>query len=186
MYLVLALALVQGPVSAISGRVVDASGGALAGATIAVICGDARAHRPSPIQRADIASISLPAAAARSPRRSMALPPRQAAADLTAPAVEPPRLSSRGAAVRAADRRDADARHARGRRRACLKRRRWSIARRSNRVPYAIVTQALKEEAGVLAQQTTASQGSPILRGFTGQRNRLPDRRRALQHRGVA
>ena len=37
--------------------------------------------------------------------------------------------------------------------------------------PYAIVTQALKEEVGVLAQQTSASQGSPILRGFTGQRN---------------
>jgi outer membrane receptor protein involved in Fe transport len=37
--------------------------------------------------------------------------------------------------------------------------------------PYTLVTQALKEEAGVLAQQTTASQGSPILRGFTGQRN---------------
>lgn len=37
--------------------------------------------------------------------------------------------------------------------------------------PYSITTQALKEEAGVLAQQTTASQGSPILRGFTGQRN---------------
>ena len=37
--------------------------------------------------------------------------------------------------------------------------------------PYSILTQALKEEAGVLAQQTTASQGSPILRGFTGQRN---------------
>ena len=37
--------------------------------------------------------------------------------------------------------------------------------------PYTIVTQALKEEPGVLAQQTTSSQGSPILRGFTGQRN---------------
>ena len=37
--------------------------------------------------------------------------------------------------------------------------------------PFTIVTQALKEEAGVLAQQTTASQGSPVLRGFTGQRN---------------
>jgi hemoglobin/transferrin/lactoferrin receptor protein len=37
--------------------------------------------------------------------------------------------------------------------------------------PYTIVTQALREEAGVLSQQTTASQGSPILRGFTGQRN---------------
>ena len=39
------------------------------------------------------------------------------------------------------------------------------------RRPYTIVTQALKEEVGVLAQQTTASQGSPIVRGFTGQRN---------------
>ena len=37
--------------------------------------------------------------------------------------------------------------------------------------PYTVVTQALKEEAGVLAQQTSASQGSPIVRGFTGQRN---------------
>ena len=37
--------------------------------------------------------------------------------------------------------------------------------------PYTAVTQAFKEEPGVLAQQTTASQGSPILRGFTGQRN---------------
>jgi len=37
--------------------------------------------------------------------------------------------------------------------------------------PAALLTQTLKEEAGVLAQQTTSSQGSPILRGFTGQRN---------------
>ena len=37
--------------------------------------------------------------------------------------------------------------------------------------PAALLTQALKEETGVLAQQTTSSQGSPILRGFTGQRN---------------
>lgn len=40
-----------------------------------------------------------------------------------------------------------------------------------NARPFTIVTQALKEEAGVLAQQTTSAQGSPILRGFTGQRN---------------
>jgi outer membrane receptor protein involved in Fe transport len=37
--------------------------------------------------------------------------------------------------------------------------------------PFTVVTQAMKEEVGVLAQQTTASQGSPIVRGFTGQRN---------------
>lgn len=37
--------------------------------------------------------------------------------------------------------------------------------------PYTILTQVLKEEPGVLAQQTTSSQGSPVLRGFTGQRN---------------
>ncbi|MEW6321518.1 MAG: TonB-dependent receptor [Acidobacteriota bacterium] len=37
--------------------------------------------------------------------------------------------------------------------------------------PFTVVTQALREEVGVLAQQTTSAQGSPILRGFTGQRN---------------
>jgi outer membrane receptor protein involved in Fe transport len=37
--------------------------------------------------------------------------------------------------------------------------------------PFAIVTQALREEPGILMQQTTSAQTSPIIRGFTGQSN---------------
>ena len=37
--------------------------------------------------------------------------------------------------------------------------------------PYALVPQILREEPGILLQQTTTSQTSPIIRGFTGQSN---------------
>jgi outer membrane receptor protein involved in Fe transport len=37
--------------------------------------------------------------------------------------------------------------------------------------PHALVTQALAEEPGVLLQQTSSAQTSPIIRGFTGQSN---------------
>lgn len=37
--------------------------------------------------------------------------------------------------------------------------------------PYGVLPQVLREEPGVLAQQTTAAQGSPIIRGLTGQNN---------------
>lgn len=37
--------------------------------------------------------------------------------------------------------------------------------------PYTIVTQALREETGILLQQTSSAQTSPIIRGFTGQSN---------------
>ena len=37
--------------------------------------------------------------------------------------------------------------------------------------PYALVPQVLREEPGILLQQTTTSQTSPIIRGFTGQSN---------------
>jgi outer membrane receptor protein involved in Fe transport len=39
------------------------------------------------------------------------------------------------------------------------------------RRPYALLMQALREEPGVLVQQTTSAQTSPIIRGFTGQSN---------------
>ena len=37
--------------------------------------------------------------------------------------------------------------------------------------PHQVLPQALQEEPGVLVQQTTSAQGSPFLRGFTGQGN---------------
>ena len=37
--------------------------------------------------------------------------------------------------------------------------------------PYQVLPQVLREEPGVLVQQTTAAAGSPIIRGFTGQSN---------------
>jgi hemoglobin/transferrin/lactoferrin receptor protein len=37
--------------------------------------------------------------------------------------------------------------------------------------PYQVLPQVLREEPGVVVQQTTAAAGSPIIRGFTGQSN---------------
>ncbi|HEX4913749.1 MAG TPA: TonB-dependent receptor, partial [Vicinamibacterales bacterium] len=37
--------------------------------------------------------------------------------------------------------------------------------------PYTLLPQALREEPGILLQQTTSAQISPIIRGFTGQSN---------------
>jgi outer membrane receptor protein involved in Fe transport len=37
--------------------------------------------------------------------------------------------------------------------------------------PYTLLPQVLREEPGILVQQTTTAQASPIIRGFTGQQN---------------
>ena len=37
--------------------------------------------------------------------------------------------------------------------------------------PYTLLPQVLREEPGILLQQTTSAQVSPIIRGFTGQSN---------------
>ena len=37
--------------------------------------------------------------------------------------------------------------------------------------PYTLMPQVLREEPGILMQQTTSAQVSPIIRGFTGQSN---------------
>jgi hemoglobin/transferrin/lactoferrin receptor protein len=37
--------------------------------------------------------------------------------------------------------------------------------------PYTLITQALREEPGILLQQTSSAQTSPIIRGFSGQSN---------------
>jgi hypothetical protein len=169
MHLLLALALVQGPSASISGTVVDSSGGALTGATIAVTCGTRQATAVSDSSgryRVD----ALPAARCRATAVLDGFTTGESVIDLTTPssgtlnfrlAVHPFAQQivvtpSRGIAepttrvAQAASMVDRSALETR---------------------PYAIVTQVLREEVGVMAQQTTSAQGSPVLRGFTGQRN---------------
>ncbi|HJU45110.1 MAG TPA: TonB-dependent receptor [Vicinamibacterales bacterium] len=168
MNLLLALALVQSSAVSISGHVVDASGGALAGAMVTAICGTHRvtvytdstgSYRidPLPDTRCQVtaaldgfangqqfADLTLRSAvldfklAVRPFASQIVVTPTRGTQENTASVAQAATVASQTA----------------------LERR-----------PYTVVTQALKEEAGVLAQQTTSSQGSPILRGFTGQRN---------------
>ena len=167
MLLLLALALVQDPLSSISGRVFDSSGGALAGATVTATCvgqapvtvytdsaGAYQINRLTPARCRIAASLDGFAASERLVETTAgAIDFRLAVQSFAQQIVVTPTRGSAEDASRvpqAATVIDPSA-----------------LATR----PFAIVTQALKEEAGVLAQQTTASQGSPVLRGFTGQRN---------------
>ena len=167
-FVFLTLLSTQAPPVDATGRVMDASGGALPGAQVLVVCGDRRqtaitdgagVFRLSsvpPERCLVVASLDGFSTTRQTADFSRATPTRLEFRLAVHPfsaevVVTPGRFEEetfrvpQGAAV--VDRADLDAR------------------------PYSIVTQALKEEAGVLAQQTTASQGSPILRGFTGQRN---------------
>lgn len=157
------------PLTALVGSVSDSSGGALPGATVTVVCGARRASAVSDT-RGEFRIEGLP------PERCLAVATLEGFASSRQPVdvsrTAAPRADFRlgvqpyssqvvvtpsrgteedttqipqGATV--ADRMDLDVR------------------------PFTIVTQAFKEEVGVMAQQTTASQGSPIVRGFTGQRN---------------
>ena len=169
-FLVLLLSLAQAlPVLSLTGRVVDASGGALAGAVVVAACGDHRGsaktddtghyhvdHLPASRCRVTVSldgfvtvqqSATLAGGIAPALDFHLAVRPfsSQVVVTPTRGATEDTAVVAQGAGI--VDHVDLQAR------------------------PYTIVTQALKEEAGVLAQQTTSSQGSPILRGFTGQRN---------------
>ena len=168
--LVLLLALGQTPpMPSLAGQVVDASGGALTGATVSVACGDhlgtamtdARGHYrvdQLPVSRCRVTvsldgfvtvqqTADLKGAPAVVLDFHLAVRPfsSQIVVTPTRGAEEDTTQVAQGAAI--VEQADLQAR------------------------PYTIVTQALKEEVGVLAQQTTSSQGSPMLRGFTGQRN---------------
>lgn len=170
MSLVLVLALVQASfASTISGRVVDISGGALAGATVVATCGAERASTVTD-QSGRYEIARLPSARCEVNAALDGFAPGRELADLrtTASGTIDFRLAVRKFAqqivvtpLRGTGEDTSSVPQA-----ATLVERSALESR-----PYTIVTQALKEEAGVLAQQTTVSQGSPILRGFTGQRN---------------
>jgi outer membrane receptor protein involved in Fe transport len=168
MNLLLALALLQSSSAFLTGRVVDSSGAALAGAVVTAVCAGQRvtvhtdrhgSYRISPLPSSECqVTASLDGFVAGQLAVDLRKP--AGAADFTL-AVRP--FASQIVVTPARGAREETSRVAQvatviGR--AALETR-----------PFTIVTQALKEEAGVLAQQTTASQGSPILRGFTGQRN---------------
>ncbi|MFM8532512.1 MAG: TonB-dependent receptor plug domain-containing protein [Acidimicrobiia bacterium] len=163
--LVLALALVQS--ASLSGRVVDASGGALKGATVSVICTDFRSTVATDAT-GRFHFDRVPAARCRmtasldgfvSAEQLVEASASAAAIDFrldVRPFAQQVAVTTRGTAEDAS-----------------------RVAQSASRVdraalesrPFTIVTQSLKEEVGVLAQQTTSAQGSPVLRGFTGQRN---------------
>lgn len=167
--LVFLLSLAQAPQAlSLAGRVVDASGGALAGASVVLACGDYRGAAKTdntghyrvdqlPASRCRVTvsldgfvtvqSATLAGGAAAVLDFRLAVRPFSSQIVVTPSrgAGEDTTEVAQGAGI--VEQADLQAR------------------------PYTIVTQALKEEAGVLAQQTTSSQGSPILRGFTGQRN---------------
>lgn len=166
--LILALLVAQSPqTESLSGRVMDGSGGALAGATVEVVCADLR--RVTTTDGAGRYQVDhQPATACRVTATLDGFAPHTARIAGGASVVLDLRLSLRPFSsqivVTPARGAEEDTSHvAQG---AAVVKPADLRAR-----PFTIVTQALKEEAGVLAQQTTASQGSPILRGFTGQRN---------------
>lgn len=170
MYLVLALALVQaGSVSSVSGRVVDPSGGALAGATMVVTCGTERTSGFTD-SAGRYRITKLPAARCDVSAALDGFTTGHEIADLTTPSSSPIdfRLAVRKFAQQVV------VTPTRG-----MAEETSSVPQAATLVdrsalesrPYTILPQALKEEVGVLAQQTTAAHGSPVLRGFTGQRN---------------
>ena len=168
--LVLALLLAQlAQSSSLSGRVIDGSGGAVVGAAVSVECGERQASAAT--DRAGRYHVDqLPASSCRvtASLDGFATVTQRTTLDGRTPAALDFRLAVRSFASQII------VTPARGREEQAV-----GVAQGAAIVqqadlqarPYTIVTQALKEEAGVLAQQTTASQGSPILRGFTGQRN---------------
>lgn len=168
-FLAMALTPIQTPTApTISGHVLDSSGGALAGAHIVAVCGSTRSEAFSdasgrflldrlPAVRCTLTTtldgfadgeLTVDAATA-APGVQIQLAVRQFAQQIV---VTP----SRG----------------KGENTMQVEQSATLIDRAAfEQRPYTILTQVLKEEPGVLAQQTTASQGSPVLRGFTGQRN---------------
>ena len=169
-FLALALALVQAPsVSQVSGRVVDPSGAALARANIAIACGSYSAATFSD-SSGRFHFDRLPVSRCTLTTRLDGFEDGTTTVDLSA-------VSSGSVDIHLAVRHFAQqivVTPSRGKGEDTLR-----VAQAATVVdrgplesrPYTILSQVLKEEPGVLAQQTTASQGSPVLRGFTGQRN---------------
>ena len=151
----------------VTGVVRDAQGGGIGGASVDVICGDVRRQaKTSP--SGEFAEANLPAGRCSVTARSEAFEPETVSVDsrqerpaalvlqirrFAAEVVVTPSRGTDEPAFRAPEalsvtsRRDIDTR------------------------PYTLMPQVLREEPGIMLQQTTSAQISPIIRGFTGQSN---------------
>lgn len=155
--------------SAISGQVLDISGGALAGADVTVLCGDRSfAMVTDGSGRFRFENLPAPRCQVTAALEGFVAAQRPVHLGQGSPVVADFRLAVRpfSSQVVVTPSRGAEEDSTHVAQNATL----VGPAALQSR-PYTVVTQALKEEVGVLAQQTTASQGSPMLRGFTGQRN---------------
>lgn len=156
-----------GATGSVQGVVKDALGATIAGSVVTIVCGSERrqvttsasgefAERGLPGTRCAVTaaadafetrSLSVDAGAGRPV--TIVLPIRRYSEEVVV-------TSSRGAAERAFDAPEAT-----------------SVTSRQDldTRPYTLLTQALREETGILLQQTSSAQTSPIIRGFTGQSN---------------
>jgi outer membrane receptor protein involved in Fe transport len=151
----------------IGGIVRDVQGGALAGADVDITCGNEK-RRVKTSTSGAFAASALPVGRCAVSARSQAFEPETVYVDagsgaLATVVLQVRRFSeevvvtpSRGVdersfnvpdAISITTRRDIDSR------------------------PYTLLPQVLREEPGILLQQTTSAQISPIIRGFTGQSN---------------
>jgi hemoglobin/transferrin/lactoferrin receptor protein len=157
----------QPPLGRVTGIVRDTQGGAIAGADLEIVCG-AQTRQLQTNGSGEFSEASLPLMRCALTARSAAFEPETVSVDTrrtgrTVLVLQVRRFASevvvtptRGVDQRSftlpdtmsvTTRRDIDTR------------------------PYTLLPQALREEPGILLQQTTSAQVSPIIRGFTGQSN---------------
>jgi hemoglobin/transferrin/lactoferrin receptor protein len=157
----------QSPVGTVVGTVRDAQGLAIAGADVEITCGNAKRRAKTSASGAFVEE---------------GLPQTRCAVSATSDAFEPETIyvdarRSRPATLVLQVRRFSSeivVTPTRG-----MDERSFSVPealslttrRDIDRRPYTLLPQALREEPGVLLQQTTTAQISPVIRGFTGQSN---------------
>lgn len=156
-----------GATGTVQGVVRDAQGARVPGATIAIVCGNERRDVTSS-STGEFAERNLPAVRCTVTASSDSFETQRLSVDATAQQtlsiVLPVRHFSEEVVVtssRNAGERTFDAPES------------TSITSRRDLEtrPYTLLVQALREEPGILLQQTSSAQTSPIIRGFTGQSN---------------
>ena len=157
----------QSPAGAVAGVVRDTQGGAIAGADVDIACGNEK-RRAKTSATGSFAEVALPPVRCVVTARSEAFEPETTYVDAsvgrrTTVVLQVRRFSSE---VVVTPNRGVDARNINVPEALSVTTRRDIDTR-----PYTLLPQVLREEPGILLQQTTSAQISPIIRGFTGQSN---------------